>query len=748
MKHCFKPIAIFRRAGACRRAAFVASLLAAALPLSAAEHDIRVASENATGGTGARTININPAIEPVLSSATVTAALDVLLGASSSGYFRTTLSTLADAAALADLIEGLALVFTGTVDFEDTVTFDGVTINYWTSTLNMSSSTVTLPATVSGGLSSFASAAQGSLADTATQPGDALPWADVTGTPTTAAAYGITNGANLDLIDQDLSVGSNPTFDGANIMDIPGPSVDAATTSARGTAELSTAPELRSGEPDVVPSSETLDEVYGTSLRSKAAAGGVVNPVATFTDGFDIGTNDFTVCFEVKVADWTTTSQLIFWRSHDGGINRVEIGKRSTGSIGLTFTDGTPTSTTYYIAPTVALPDDEMVCLMVAADRDGDATLYVNGVANGTVDISSESALDIGSGNTNAGRLATFVETTTITEHAVLNTALTETDAKFIADYGYSAWLAENPEYARGEVDGGTYTSDFSAGADGFGNISSTTVTGNVDSIGGEDDVLSVERTTSSGVSTFRKDISGVYNQGDVYRITADYYIPSGNSNVDGVQWRYNGGSTTVNPSGTAESTVTVSATDTWETLSVFWTQSESAPANEDRLIIYPADGSVVSITGGNTDLVYVKNVKVTRLGTLAHLPMDEGNRDLKDTTPNRNDALLSETGATHLIPRERGSLRADNVDATGGAYLLEASDIINPDTAVTGVIVDGVYHAASGAQTETYRRIRLVTSGSDVLVQRSDGSTHETIATTTPSDTTDFNISVQTAAY
>jgi len=44
-------------------------------------------------------------------------------------------------------------------------------------------------------LSAYATAAQGALADTAVQPGDALPWGDITGTPTTLSGYGITDAA-------------------------------------------------------------------------------------------------------------------------------------------------------------------------------------------------------------------------------------------------------------------------------------------------------------------------------------------------------------------------------------------------------------------------------------------------------------------------------------------------------------------------------------------------------------------------
>jgi len=61
-------------------------------------------------------------------------------------------------------------------------------------------------------------------------------------------------------------------------------------------------------------------------------------------------------------------------------------------------------------------------------------------------------------------------------------------------------------------------------------------------------------------------------------------------------------------------------------------------------------------------------------------------------------------------------------------------------------VTVDGRFYAASGAQALTKRRIKLVTNGSNVEVKRSDGTTDDAaIATSTPTDTADFAISLLT---
>jgi hypothetical protein len=254
--------------------------------------------------------------------------------------------------------------------------------------------------------------------------------------------------------------------------------------------------------------------------------------------------------------------------------------------------------------------------------------------------------------------------------------------------------------------------------------------TGNVDGVGGENNALEIETTATTGSRRARRNTT--FEVGFVYLVRLRVYIPSTNPNLDSFRILYNG--TTFTPYQTPTQ-------DTWVEFS-FVTNITTSEALEFKT----AGGGSDDYTGEIGELAYLKDITVTKLGALAALPMDDGaNSVLRDLSDNRNDALLSETGIQHLLPQVNGSVRGDALDATGGAYLLRAGNIIDPATVITGVTVDGVYHAADGAQNDTYRRIRYITSGSDVLIQRSDGSTHQTIATATPSDTTDFNLVVHT---
>lgn len=129
---------------------------------------------------------------------------------------------------------------------------------------------------------------------------------------------------------------------------------------------------------------------------------------------------------------------------------------------------------------------------------------------------------------------------------------------------------------------------------------------------------------------------------------------------------------------------------------------------------------------------------------------MDDANRQLKDITANRNDALATATGVTHLKPRDSGSLRDFGVDASSAGYLLDASDILPTNAVITGVLVDGTYEAADPSvdQDLADRRIRLNPSGSDLQVQRSDGTNHATLATITPSSLSDVDVKVMYVTY
>lgn len=126
------------------------------------------------------------------------------------------------------------------------------------------------------------------------------------------------------------------------------------------------------------------------------------------------------------------------------------------------------------------------------------------------------------------------------------------------------------------------------------------------------------------------------------------------------------------------------------------------------------------------------------------HCPCDEGvGWQCRDMSGSGNHLLLSPTGATHVIPKDDGVLPATGVNASSAMYLLRSGDVLPANAIVTGVIVDGAYQPVTAAQSMAQMRVRLNPSGSDLQVQRSNGTTHETIATFTPASLASVNINL-----
>jgi hypothetical protein len=93
---------------------------------------------------------------------------------------------------------------------------------------------------------------------------------------------------------------------------------------------------------------------------------------------------------------------------------------------------------------------------------------------------------------------------------------------------------------------GNIYTSDFSAGADGFPASANITVTGNVDNITDdsgrtEDDCLQLTDTTAVGVAHYTKKTIAGLTKWDYITTSFDYYIPTANTTLVKLYVEYGG---------------------------------------------------------------------------------------------------------------------------------------------------------------------------------------------------------------
>jgi len=174
-----------------------------------------------------------------------------------------------------------------------------------------------------------------------------------------------------------------------------------------------------------------------------------------------------------------------------------------------------------------------------------------------------------------------------------------------------------------GEANGGSYTSDFSAGAGGFVDLLNVTSTGNIDGIGGENDTLRIILNTTNGNHVLYK--SGL-NNSHRHKVSFDYYIPSSNSNVDGFNIALGSGGFL----GVHTATL-----DSWTNYSVEGICTQAS----NLLLIYLADGSSISFQdAGGDDVMYIKNVQITQIGCVADFDLSnyDDNDKIADLSPSK----------------------------------------------------------------------------------------------------------------
>ena len=208
-------------------------------------------------------------------------------------------------------------------------------------------------------------------------------------------------------------------------------------------------------------------------------------------------------------------------------------------------------------------------------------------------------------------------------------------------DLGFSyEWAGAN---------GGIYTSDFSAGVDGFSD-SNVTLDGNIDAIGGKDDSLRITCTAGSLARYARK--SSLLTVGKRYRLHFDTYIPSSNSECDGISV------TMVGYTGSGDNLL-YPTLDTWSRLSFEFV------ATGTDLFIYARDASSGSATfteTGGDDLVYINNFRVTEIGTLADFRSEDYNESaskLLDRSPNNFVGV----GTSVTLTGNQRHISADTID-------------------------------------------------------------------------------------
>ena len=486
-------------------------------------------------------------------------------------------------------------------------------------------------------------------------------------------------------------------------------------------------------------------EVYGdsevdTKLATKAVAGGVelVNATLSISNGPVIGTSDFSIVFKVNF-NTSVQSQGIFSSFVGGSEARgitVFTGSSPAGQLifrlfGATSGDRIQAQVNNFIN-TYGGTDRT-----IAFVRSGSALqIIVDGVEISFVESTTGTSPTWGGSiDSNDWRLlaaAVSSNSATLRGSWFFNRALSAAE---VADLYETGVVAVADRWGDG-AEGDTYTSDFSVNADGFasGAGGNLTVTGNTDSVSAVDDTL--KATAVANVNMYLTKSSGDQMEvGIAYKVEFDYYADSGcgiayiGLGIKDARWD-NGGVAVVEGS--------------WQTGQTLFT--DSAGSNLRTFAGFTTETGDTNDTLVSGTSIYFKNVKFTRLGAIADLPLDEGiGYQFHDRSSNHFDALASLTGVTHLVPKANGKVRVKAANASSAMYMLRADSILPENSIVSNVLSEQCYvDLTNSAQTLNDYRIRLNPSGSDLQIQRSDGSNHQTLGTVTaPSSLSDVDVQI-----
>ncbi len=390
--------------------------------------------------------------------------------------------------------------------------------------------------------------------------------------------------------------------------------------------------------------------VAGHSLRTMAARDPIRglrviadqalnNPLTQQSFPVDIGTGDFTIAVQLRLISVATGASMLlvepgptFLIRHPDGQGNMDVDCQGGAVVRL----GT-------IAPSLL-----GTIATVVVERVGTTlTMWVNGVlvgsgthANFANSITTSSGLRFGGAYVAAQRHNDIICRAWLCAHR-----LNDADRAFLAVHG------RLPTALQGALIAPVYSSDFSAGTDTWG-ANGVTLTGNIDGIGGQDNNLRVVVDSSTGVHIASR-AAGLPRSKRV-RVTADFYRPASNTVVTGVLWQHFNQS---NTPPAADRTVQLPA-DTWTTLSVE-IEDLAAVGSNGAIAWYLCNASgAFTFAGNGTDLIYIRNVVVTRLGAIIDLDFGVGvGGQAHDLSGNGFHATLI-APYEHVSPRREGQVR------------------------------------------------------------------------------------------
>jgi len=368
------------------------------------------------------------------------------------------------------------------------------------------------------------------------------------------------------------------------------------------------------------------------------------------------GTSDKAFSGSAVVTANDYTSLFICGRQSSSSLEEWTLEFNSSDKLAVTLFDESATAQLSMVQDTASAVDGETVHVAFTYDGRGGATasagiaLYINGVVvpstagtpSGTYVASEALTQDTTFGlSPKSGADMDGI----IHSGLFFNRELTAAEILRLS-------ISNVPEVADqwGKADGGTYTSDFTSNSiDGFAFDSSNSPTSDATATVGAD-TDNVKFIAGSGTGTARTWKSVGATAEKRYRVSFDYYIPSGQTYVDGFKTGLNVNLTSGNYTDSA-----TLATNAW---TPFTTDLSSPldPGNTSFFILLK-DGASTTINAlAVGEYIAFRNIKVTEIGAVISLNPDniEADGDWIDSSSNELNGTA--TGATPLMVKPQTS--------------------------------------------------------------------------------------------
>lgn len=258
------------------------------------------------------------------------------------------------------------------------------------------------------------------------------------------------------------------------------------------------------------------------------------------------------------------------------------------------------------------------------------------------------------------------------------------------------------------------YTSDFSAGADGWAGTRGTS-DGNIDGISGVDNTLrfTVDSTASNTHYAFRSSVPGLL-AGKRYRVGFNYFITAANATMNGLRLQQ---LTTVQ-----NITPIQSVTGAWTSI----TPVEFV-STETRLDVLGYAGANNSFTGNGTDTFYLHSFVLTRIGAIVDLDFTVGaGYQAHDRSSNALHGTLF-NGVEFMVPKKVAVLYATT--STNGNQQMLGTLAIPTNAVIEDIIVN-----STGSATVS---IGNASAGTQIVNGASVVSGRQKLTIATPFSTT-----------